>query len=175
MAREAGNASSTPRGSFYGRENATVASVLGQIVVVQCCFYFSFTLALLCVNFIAGADARLLDQMFSAQHLNLSNVPGWSAVISFVIAATIPTTLAIVYAVGRSRKCLDFAATTFSLHLFFSSIYGGFPDNRTWWVLNVGAGTVVTLMGEYFCSRRELLEIPVPAAPAPSTEEVAKV
>lgn len=34
--------------------------------------------------------------------------------------------------VERAKKCLDFAATCYLLHLAFVSIVGGFPTTVTW-------------------------------------------
>lgn len=40
---------------------------------------------------------------------------------------------ASVVQVERAKKCLDFAATCYLLHLAFVSIVGGFPTTVTWY------------------------------------------
>lgn len=67
----------------------------------------------------------------------------------------------MLYLIERAKKCLDFSATLFIIHLFICIIYGGWPSSITWWVVN-GTGLAVTsLLGEYLCIRRELREIPI--------------
>jgi protein SYS1 len=63
--------------------------------------------------------------------------------------------------VEKSKKCLDFSATLFLLHLFISTFYGGFPVRLDWWVVHIAATILMILLGEYLCSRRELDDIPL--------------
>ncbi|PPD92908.1 hypothetical protein GOBAR_DD10153 [Gossypium barbadense] len=58
------------------------------------------------------------------------------------------------------KKCLDFSATLYIIHLFICLAYGGWPSSVTWWVVNGTGVTVMALLGEYLCIKRELREIP---------------
>ncbi|KAG5537659.1 hypothetical protein RHGRI_024939 [Rhododendron griersonianum] len=72
-------------------------------------------------------------------------------------------TLAVymVYLIERAKKCLDFSATLYIIHLLICIMYGGWPSSITWWVVNGTGVAVMALLGEYLCIRRELREIPI--------------
>jgi len=63
--------------------------------------------------------------------------------------------------VEKSKKCLDFSVTLFTLHLLLCTLYDGFPSSWDWWILNILGLIIMVLLGEYFCSRLELREIPL--------------
>ena len=67
----------------------------------------------------------------------------------------------MLYVVERAKKCLDFAATLYIIHLFICIVYGGWPASVTWWVVNIAGLAIMALLGEYLCIRRELKEIPI--------------
>ena len=67
----------------------------------------------------------------------------------------------MLHLIERAKKCLDFSATVYIIHLFICIIYGGWPSSITWWVLNGTGVAVMALLGEYLCIRRELREIPI--------------
>lgn len=67
----------------------------------------------------------------------------------------------MVYLIERAKKCLDFSATLYIIHLLMCIIYGGWPSSITWWVVNGTGVAVMALLGEYLCIRRELREIPI--------------
>lgn len=67
----------------------------------------------------------------------------------------------MLYLIERAKKCLDFSATVYVIHLFLCIAYGGWPSSITWWVLNGTGIAVMSLVGEYLCIRRELHEIPI--------------
>jgi hypothetical protein len=68
--------------------------------------------------------------------------------------------LAIV--VEKAKKCLDFAVTLFIIHLMICVSYNGhFPISWDWWILHVFGTILMIVLGEFFCSRRELMEIPL--------------
>ena len=67
--------------------------------------------------------------------------------------------LAII--VEKSKKCLDFSVTLFLLHIIVCSIYGGFPATWDWWIIHILGMIMMVLFGEYFCSKRELSDIPL--------------
>ncbi|KAF6172885.1 hypothetical protein GIB67_035439 [Kingdonia uniflora] len=67
----------------------------------------------------------------------------------------------MLYLVERAKKCLDFSATIYIIHLFICIIYGGWPYSISWWVVNGTGLAVMALLGEWLCIRRELREIPI--------------
>lgn len=67
----------------------------------------------------------------------------------------------MLHLVERAKKCLDFSATVYIIHLFICIIYGGWPSSLTWWIVNGTGIAVMALLGEHLCMRRELQEIPI--------------
>lgn len=67
----------------------------------------------------------------------------------------------MLYVIERAKKCLDFSATLYIIHLFICIIYGGWPVSLTWWVVNLTGLAVMSLVGEWLCIKRELKEIPL--------------
>lgn len=67
----------------------------------------------------------------------------------------------LMFLVERAKKCLDFCATLYIMHLFICILYGGWPASITWWVVNITGLAVMALLGEYLCMKRELREIPI--------------
>lgn len=68
----------------------------------------------------------------------------------------------MLYLIERSKKCLDFSATLYIIHLFICIVYGGWPSSITWWIVNGTGIAVMALLGEYLCMKRELQEIKIP-------------
>ncbi|PNT72311.1 hypothetical protein BRADI_2g42471v3, partial [Brachypodium distachyon] len=79
----------------------------------------------------------------------------------FVQATAYQCAAFMLYVIERAKKCLDFAATLYIIHLFICIIYGGWPASITWWVVNIVSLAIMSLLGEYLCIRRELRDIPV--------------
>ncbi|KAH9615447.1 hypothetical protein KSS87_021362 [Heliosperma pusillum] len=67
----------------------------------------------------------------------------------------------LVYIIERAKKCLDFSATIYIVHLFICIMYGGWPSSFTWWIVNIAGLAIMALLGEYLCIRRELQDIPI--------------
>ena len=67
----------------------------------------------------------------------------------------------MIFLVERARKCLDFSATLYIIHLFFCILYGGWPSSMAWWVVNGTGLAVMALLAEYLCIKREQREIPM--------------
>ena len=63
--------------------------------------------------------------------------------------------------VEKSKKCLDFSVTYTTIHLLLCTVYNGFPASWDWWILNVLGMIIMTVLGEFLCSRLELKEIPL--------------
>lgn len=67
----------------------------------------------------------------------------------------------ILFLIERAKKCLDFSATLYIIHLFVCIMYGGWPSSLTWWIVNLTGLVLMALLGEWLCIRRELREIPI--------------
>ena len=65
------------------------------------------------------------------------------------------------YVIERSKKCLDFCSTIYIIHLIIVTIYDQFPWNWEWWIINGISLTIMVVLCEYICLRRELLAIPL--------------
>lgn len=63
--------------------------------------------------------------------------------------------------VERAKKCLDFTATMYIIHLILCVLYNGFPTSFLWWFVYIVCVVVTSLLGEWLCMRRELKDIPM--------------
>lgn len=71
------------------------------------------------------------------------------------------SSLLLAIIVEKSKKCLDFSVTLFLIHIILCSIYSGFPKTWDWWIIHILGMIVMVILGEYFCSKRELSDIPL--------------
>lgn len=63
--------------------------------------------------------------------------------------------------VQRAKKCLDFAATCYTVHFVLCTALRGWPASFEWWALNASALVLMAVLGEWLCMRREMREIPL--------------
>ncbi|XP_075664323.1 uncharacterized protein LOC142633950 [Castanea sativa] len=101
-----------------------------------------------------------LVYFFDYAAVTTSTVTGWCVIASFLLSSLAGARI-MLHLIKRAKKCLDFSAIVYIIHLFICIIYGGWPSSITWWVLNGTGVAVMALLGEYLCIRRELLEIPI--------------
>ena len=136
--------------------------ILSQIGLVQSLVYIGSGLWLLLLNGLAGRPASSigLGQMFSYKAIGLSHSGGWISIIAAFLNSLIGGCILCIV-VERAKKCLDFAATVHIFHLCGCTLYEGFPDSWEWWTINLVSLTVMALLGEYLCMRREMAEIPL--------------
>jgi len=70
--------------------------------------------------------------------------------------------LLLALIVEKSKKCLDFSVTLFVVHVVLCTVYSGkLPSTFDWWIVHVMGMIIMVVMGEYFCSKRELSDIPL--------------
>jgi len=150
--------------SAYQSSNSNNAAynpklILSQMLAMQCFHYFFFGLVIQ-VNHVIFATSITLDRIFSTKYLNFWSAEGWidnyAVLLTFMFQAVL---LAVI--VEKSRKCLDFSVTLFFIHFCACSIYGGFPATWDWWIIHILGTIIMILMGEYLCSRKELMDIPL--------------
>lgn len=145
---------------FYGSQAWDPLLITAQILTIQCIFYLTFGLALwiLVGPYVSGH--LVLDYFFGTDLMSVHNFVGWMAVLATVINI-LPVSFAILLVVERAKKCLDFSATVYILHLVAAWVCVGFPRTAVWWVSNIAAFVGTALLSEWLCLRRELRDIPI--------------
>ncbi len=125
-------------------------------------FVLNHTLGVASIYALRRHGPLILDQMLAYRALRLDTSPGLAAVFSFTTSYVLCGSLAFVTVVGRSRRALDFAATTMCAHLVCCSMYGGFPVTGLWWGLNLSCTAAMTVVCEMLSRRLELRAIAAP-------------
>ncbi|XP_043726055.1 protein SYS1 homolog [Telopea speciosissima] len=144
---------------FYGALVWDPWLIVSQIVCLQCLYYI--TLGLFMSILVGTRVSRMsLIYFFDYSTLTTSTITGWCVIASFLLTA-LAGAFYVFYLVERAKKCLDFSATLYIVHLFICIIYGGWPSSITWWVVSGTGIAVMALLGEWLCIRRELREIPI--------------
>ncbi|XP_058111374.1 uncharacterized protein LOC131254669 [Magnolia sinica] len=145
---------------FYGAVVWDPWLIVGQIVCLQCLYYL--TLGVFLSILVGFRVSRMsLIYFFDYSTLTASTITGWCAIASFILSALAGASY-MLHLVERAKKCLDFSATLYIIHLFICIIYGGWPSSITWWIVNGTGLAVMALLGEWLCIRRELRDIPTP-------------
>uniref|UniRef100_A0A2P2JD25 Uncharacterized protein MANES_04G123000 n=1 Tax=Rhizophora mucronata TaxID=61149 RepID=A0A2P2JD25_RHIMU len=144
---------------FYGAVVWDPWLILAQIVCLQCLYYL--TLGLFLSTLVGTRVPRFsLFYFFDFAAVTASTVTGWSVIASFLLSSVAGASY-MLYLIERAKKCLDFSATLYIIHLFISIVYGGWPSSITWWVVNGTGLAAMVLLGEILCIRRERQEIPI--------------
>ncbi|KAG7590882.1 Integral membrane protein SYS1-related [Arabidopsis suecica] len=144
---------------FYGTAVWDPWLIVGQIICLQCSYYL--TLGLFTMVFLGLRVPRLsLVYFFDYATLTTSTFTGWCVIASFLFSS-LAGAVYMIFLVERARKCLDFSATLYIIHLFFCILYGGWPSSMAWWVVNGTGLAVMALLAEYLCIKREQREIPM--------------
>lgn len=144
---------------FYGSVVFDPWLIVAQIVCLQCLYYstLGFFMAILVGTRVPRMN---LVYLFDYATVSASTVTGWCVIVSFLLGS-LAGAVYIFYLIERAKKCLDFSATLYIIHLFLCVIYGGWPSSFTWWVVTGTGVAIMSLLGEYLCVRRELREIPI--------------
>ncbi|KAJ1433920.1 Integral membrane protein SYS1-related [Sesbania bispinosa] len=143
---------------FYGAAVWDPWLIVSQIVCFQCLYYITlgFFLAILVGTRVSRMS---LVYFFDFVTITTSTFTGWCVIASFLLTS-VAGAVYMLYLIERLKKCLDFSATLYIVHLFICIVYGGWPSSITWWIVNVTGFAVMVLLGEYLCRKRELQEIP---------------
>ncbi|CAL9193411.1 unnamed protein product [Musa hybrid cultivar] len=144
---------------FYGAIVWDPWLIVSQIVCFQCLYYLTLG-SFMAILVGTRVSHMSLMYFFDFSTLTASTVTGWCAIVSFLLSS-LAGAIYLLYLVERAKKCLDFSATLYIIHLFICIIYGGWPSSITWWVVNVTGLALMSLLGEWLCIRRELQEIPI--------------
>ncbi|PWA62262.1 integral membrane protein SYS1-related protein [Artemisia annua] len=144
---------------FYGTVVWDPWLIVAQIVCIQCLYYLSLGVFM---GVLVGTRVNKMSLVyfFDFATVTLSTVTGWCVVVSFLLSSVAGAGV-LLYLIERAKKCLDFSATIYIIHLCICVLYGGWPSSVTWWVVN-GTGLAITaLLGEYLCIQREMRDIPI--------------
>lgn len=137
--------------------------IFSQIVALQSLHYLTLGFCIQCNHVVFGTSITI-DRIFTARYYDISSGQGWvdngAVLISSLVGAVL---LAMI--VEKSKKCLDFTATLFFIHFVVCCLYDGAPMTWSWWIVHIVATIVMTALGEYLCSRREMNEIPLLPVP----------
>ncbi|XP_052176298.1 uncharacterized protein LOC127790719 [Diospyros lotus] len=145
---------------FYGAVVWDPWLIVAQIVCLQCLYYV--TLGFFMAILVGSRVPRMsLVYVLDFATVTASTITGWCVIAAFLLSS-IAGAVYLLYLIERAKKCLDFSATLYIIHLFICILYGGWPSSMTWWLVNVTGVAVMALLGEYLCIRRELREIPIP-------------
>ncbi|XP_023730402.1 uncharacterized protein LOC111878124 isoform X2 [Lactuca sativa] len=144
---------------FYGSVVWDPWLIVAQIVCIQCLYYLTlgFFMAIL-----VGTRVSMMSLVYFFDYatISISTVTGWCVIASFILSSVAGAGF-LLYLIERAKKCLDFSATLYIIHLFICIIYGGWPTSITWWIVNGTGLALMALLGEYLCIKRELREIPI--------------
>nr|XP_016465198.1 PREDICTED: protein SYS1 homolog isoform X2 [Nicotiana tabacum] len=144
---------------FYGAVVWDPWLIVAQIVCLQSLYYL--TLGIFLAILVGTRVSRMsLVYFFDYAAVTASTVTGWCVIASFLLSSLAGVGI-LFYLIERAKKCLDFSATLYIVHLFICIVYGGWPSSITWWIVNVTGLAVMALLGEYLCINRELREIPI--------------
>ncbi|KAJ8539277.1 hypothetical protein K7X08_013529 [Anisodus acutangulus] len=144
---------------FYGSVVWDPWLIVSQIGCLQCIYYL--TLGIFLEILVGTRVSRMsLVYFFDYATVTASTVTGWCVIASFLISSLAGAGI-LLYLIERAKKCLDFSATLYIIHLFICIVYGGWPSSITWWIVNVTGLAVMALLGEYLCIKRELREITI--------------
>ncbi|XP_061338528.1 uncharacterized protein LOC133285337 [Gastrolobium bilobum] len=144
---------------FFGSVIWDPCLIVAQIVCIQCLYYITLGLFL---SILVGTHVSRMSLVYFFDFVTIttSTLTGWCVIASFFFTS-IAGAVYMLYLIERAKKCLDFSATLYIVHLFICIVYGGWPSSITWWIVNVIGIAVMALLGEYLCIRRELREIPI--------------
>lgn len=131
--------------------------VITQISLIQSGFYTIYAVVLLLLD-VMFMYRPTLDQIFLPSAFSLSRAESIVPIIAMVAASAL-TSYLVRTVVERSRLCLDFVITLFTIHIIACAFYShSFPHNFAWWLF-VGFSTLsLTLLSESLCYRRETAE-----------------
>eukprot|EP01125_Pyxidicula_operculata_P021214 TRINITY_DN8092_c0_g1_i1.p1 TRINITY_DN8092_c0_g1~~TRINITY_DN8092_c0_g1_i1.p1 ORF type:complete len:156 (+),score=10.82 TRINITY_DN8092_c0_g1_i1:45-512(+) len=128
--------------------------IIYQIVFIQFGFYFILGVTLLLFD-VFFAYPPSLNQIFSVSALSANSSIETVNLLSVVIAGLFGS-FVMLHIVTKAKKVLDFSVTRLIFHFIICCIYSdSFPKNWQWWLTNIIATALETLLGEFLCLRRE--------------------
>lgn len=135
--------------------------IFSQMLALQSLHYIILSI-LMQINYLLYGNHVTIDRIFTAKHLSLWSHEGRIDAIAIVTSSLFGAVLLAVI-VEKSKKCLDFAVTLFMLHFILCALYDGTAvlHSLDFWIVHVFGMIIMVLFGEFLCSRRELMDIPL--------------
>ena len=133
--------------------------IFSQIVALQSFHYLTLGFCIQCNHVVYGSSITI-DRIFTSQYIDIWTGEGWCDNAAVLTSALVGSALLAVI-VEKSKKVLDFSVTLFFIHFIACCLYGGAPNTYSWWIVHIVATIIMTLLGEYLCSIREMNEIPL--------------
>lgn len=128
---------------------------VSQIALVQSTFYLSTGVLFMFMDVLFGFPSTL-SQILDWSLVNSYTTFGWILFTVGLINSSI-NTITILLVVKRAKKCLDFACTTYFLHLVIAWLYTGlFPNSIFYWIYLVSCTSILSAGSEYLCMNQEL-------------------
>lgn len=135
--------------------------IFSQIAAFQSLHYFILSILFQLNSFLFSSPVSL-DRIFTAKHLSVWTSEGRLDAITIIVSSLIGSFLLAII-VEKSKKCLDFSITLFFLHCIICG-FGFGPEvfsSADFWIVHLLGLILMVVLGEYLCSRRELMEIPL--------------
>jgi hypothetical protein len=136
--------------------------IFSQIVALQSLHYVILSFLFQINSFFYTNSTITIDRIFTAKHLNLWTTEGRIDAMTIFISSLFGSVLLAII-VEKSKKCLDFAVTLFFVHFMICTIYDGKAvlQSFDFWIVHVLGMIIMVLAGEFLCSRKELMDIPL--------------
>jgi hypothetical protein len=104
--------------------------------------------------------------LFDWRQTTFNNLQGWMVFIAFFINSFL-VSIAIRFIVKRAKKCLDFSATVYFIHLVAVSLFSnGIPRGTSWWLCTLSSFAITAVFSEWLCLQDEMKEIPLASIPS---------
>jgi Na+/melibiose symporter-like transporter len=135
--------------------------IFSQIVALQSLNYLVLSFMFQMNSVLYGYNVTI-DRIFTAKHLNLWTKEGRIDAMTIIFSSLVGSLLMVVV-VEKSKKCLDFATTNVIVHFIICVLYGGMSvlHSLDFWIVHVFGVIVMVILGEYLCSKMELMDIPL--------------
>jgi hypothetical protein len=112
------------------------------------------------------APKLALFHLFDWRQTTFNNFQGWMVAIAFFINSLL-ISVGIRFVVKRAKKCLDFSATVYLIHLLAVALFSnGFPRGVSWWLCFMVNFAITAVFSEWLCLQDEMKEIPLASIPS---------
>mmetsp|Transcript_15748 Transcript_15748/g.40147 ORF Transcript_15748/g.40147 Transcript_15748/m.40147 type:complete len:158 (+) Transcript_15748:286-759(+) len=112
---------------------------------------------------LSPAGPLTVKYVFDYAAISVQTFRGWMVILTFLSSA-LAGALGLYIVVERTKKCLDFTATLYVIHLFCCVFYKGIPSTMEWWITIGTSVLAMTVLGEWMCMRKEMRDIPLSGA-----------
>ncbi len=123
---------------YYGEDKFNPLRIVAQMVLCQAGFYVGFV-GLLCGLAVMLGVPPAPRGAVEWRGFHLDTLAGCVQVLALGLNALLLSAV-LLAVVGRARKCLDFAATAYAVHVAVVCLVAGFPVRRGAVLRVCGAG-----------------------------------